>query len=287
MSLLLFSACSSKDKLTDMFDSFATETAESVAYVCYNTLTINNETLNLEKVLKQNGIDGIFHEIYVIQNDTIWFGYSDTKDNGTKQWHIASTSMDGDILNIAYSGTFGLENEADKTYIQNSNSHQEDRYSTANGFYYNGKIILTDHVKMIEFDLSTASAKECSTKDYILPTLPIQIEITDYQTIKFCKDSEQKTFNIETAKSTSEAFEQLYNMESKKNWQGKSYLSELFNKVQVVNEQIFIICRVINWDGETHAIVFQYDFKNNSCQYAFHCFMDDVIGNDLYIVPKI
>lgn len=180
-----------------------------------------------------------------------------------------------------------MSDKADQPYRQNNNSHKEERYLNANGFYDDGKIILTDHVKTIEFDLVAVSFKEISTEDYTFPTLPVQVEILDYQTITFCKDSEQKTFNTETGETTSKAFKKLLKLKTEKDWEGESYLFELFDKVQIVNGQIFIICRVINWDGETHAIVFQYDFENNACQYAFHCFMDDLIGDELYVVPTI
>lgn len=286
---LLIGGCSSRKDLNDMFDSYEIETAEKVPYVCYDTLVSNDVNLDFGELLDENVSNGVFYEVYVIQGDVIWFGYSDVKrnENGAKKWYIASVSIDGRNLNIAYSGEFCLGSEADQTYVQNNNSHSKERYLTANGFYYDGKIILTDHVKTVEFDLATASSKEFLAVNYEYPTLPIETEILDYQTISFCKNSEQKIFNVETGNQTSTVFKNLFELKKEKNWQGKSYLSELFDKVQIVNNQIFIMCRVLNWDGETHAIVFQYDFENNSCKYVFHCFMDDLIGNDLYVVPLI
>lgn len=286
---VLIGGCSSRVNLNDMFNAFEIETAEKIPYVCYNTLVFNDATLDFDELLDEKGYNAVFHEVYVVQDDIIWFGYSDVErnENGAKKWNIASVTINGSDLNIAYSGEFCLGSEADQTYVQNNNSHTEERYLTANGFYYDGKIILSDHVKIVEFDLTTTSSKEFLAENYEFPILPIEIEITDYQCITFCENSEQKIFNVENGKQTSKAFEKLYELEKEKNWQGKSYLSELFDKIQIVNNQIYIICRVINWDGETHAIVFQYDFENNSCKYAFHCFMDDVISNNLYIVPMI
>ena len=272
-----------------MFDSFEVETTEPVAYVCYNTLKFKEKALNFNELLEENGIDGTFHEVYVIQNDTVWFGYSDAElnENDAQQWYIASVTSDGNNLSVAYSGTFCLGENADQSYVQYNNSYKEEFYSSANGFYDDEKIILTDHVKTIEFDLKTLSSQEVSTQDYNFPTLPVQVEILDYETIIFCKNSEQKTFNTETGETTSKAFKKMLELKTKKDWEGESYLAQLFDKVQMVNGQIFILCRVINWDGETHAIAFQYDFEKNACQYAFHCFMDGIISNKLYVVPTI
>lgn len=282
--LLSCGGCS-RTKINNMFDSFEVETPEPVAYVYYNTLVFQDKTLNFDKLLKTKK----FHEVYVIQNDIVWFGYSDTEKtiNGGKQWHIASVTPDGNDLNVVYSGTFCLDENADRYYKQYNNSHKEELNLSANGFYDDGKIILTDHVKTVEFDLNTVSSQEVSTQDYDFPTLPVQVEILDYETITFCKNSEQKTFNTETGEITSKAFKKMMELKTEKDWEGESYLSELFDQVQMVNDQIFILCRVTNWLGETHAIAFQYDFEKNACQYAFHCFMGDIISNDLYVVPTI
>lgn len=286
---LLFVSCSSRTNLNEMFNAFETETTEKIPYVCYDALKFNDETLDFNELLHAKGYDAIFNEVYVVQDDVVWFGYSDSErnENGAKIWNIASVCMNGADMNIAYSGEFCLTSDADQVYAQKNNIHTDKRYLEANGFYYDGKIVLTDHVKVVEFDLTTKKSMEFSSKNYEFPILPIETRIIDHQAITFCKNSEQKSFNIENGIKTSEAFEKLYKLEKEENWQGKSYLSELFNKVQIANDQIYIICRVLNWDGETHALVFQYDFENNSCKYVFHCFMGDVISNNLYIVPTI
>lgn len=287
--VLLFCSGCSRTKINNMFNSFEVETPEPVAYVYYNTLVFQDKTLNFDELLKQKKIDGTFHEVYAIQNNIVWFGYSDAEldENDAQQWYIASVTSDGNNLSVAYSGTFCLGENADQSYVQYNNSYKEEFYSSANGFYDDGKIILTDHVKTVEFDLNTVSSQEVSTQDYDFPTLPVQVEILDYKTITFCKNSEQKIFNTETGETTSKALKKMMELKTEKDWEGESYLSELFDQVQMVNDQIFILCRVTNWLGETHAIAFQYDFEKNACQYAFHRFMGDIISNDLYVVPTI
>lgn len=74
--------------------------------------------------------------MYVIQNDIVWFGYSDAEEdeNGAQQWYIASITIDGNNLNVAYSGTFYFDEKADQIYEQHNNNHKEELYSSANGF---------------------------------------------------------------------------------------------------------------------------------------------------------
>ena len=284
---LLAGGCSSRKNINHIFDAYEIETTEMIPYVYYDTLIFGNIIIDFGEILNENKCNGAFHEVYVIQDDTIWFGYADVKsnENDSIQWNIASINVSGKGFNICYSGDFCLEIGADKVYMHNNNNHLKEDYQTDNGFYYDGKIVLTDHVKTVEYDLQTNNSTEFMATSYEYPTLLIEAEIVDHHTISFLKENKQKVFDVKQGKQTSKVFKKLYELEKEKNWQGKSYLSELFDKVQIVNDQIYIICRVFNWDGETHAIVFQYDYDTNSCKYAFHCFMDDIIGNDLYVVP--
>ena len=274
--------------MNHIFDSYEIETTKKISYVYYDTLICDNTVIDLSEILYENNCNGVFHEVYVIQDDTIWFGYADVKSDGNDStiWNIASLSVSGTDFNICYSGEFCLESGAEKVYMHNNNNHLKDDYQTDNGFYYDGKIVLTDRAKTVEYDLRTNNSTEFMATNYEYPTLVIEAEIVDHHTILFSKENKQKVFDVKQAKQTSTVFKKLYELEKEKNWQGKSYLSELFDKVQIINNQIYIICRVINWDGETHAIVFQYDYDTNVCKYAFHCFMGDIIGNDLYVVPR-
>lgn len=286
---LLVGGCSSRKKINHIFDTYEIEATEKIPYVYYDTLISGNISIDFGEILDENKYNGVFHEVYVVHGNTIWFGFSDVKsnENGSSKWNIASINVSGKELDICYSGEFCLGIGADKVYVQNNNNHSKEGYQTDNGFYYDGKIVLTDRVKTVEYDLQTKKSTEFMARSYEYPTLAIEAEIVDHHTISFLKENKQKVFDVKQGKQTSNVFKKLYELEKEKNWQGKSYLSELFDKVQIVNNQIYIICRVFNWDGETHAIVFQYDYDTNSCKYAFHCFMDDIIGNDLYVVPII
>lgn len=282
VALISFSiaGCSSRQKMIDTFDNYQIEIEKAIPYVYYDTLVLPNAKIDFREILDKNKCYGAFHEVYVIQKDTIWFGFSDfgSEDRDSVIWHIASMDVDDRKLNVCYSGEFyfGIAN---KTYSQNGS------YKTDNGFYYDGKIVLTDHIKVIEYDLKTKKQSEFMASSYEFPTIDIKVESIDYNTILFSKNNNKKVFDLEQGRQTSKVFKELCKFEKQENWQGKTYLSELFEGVQIIDNHIYILCSVINWDGEIHALVFEYDFENNGCKYAFHCFMDDIIGNDLYVVP--
>lgn len=285
---VLLNGCYSKKEIKDLFESFSEETNQKTPYVYYNTFVFDDVILDFNALLEKNNIDGTFHEVYVLQDDIIFFGYSEERrsQNGGKEWCIATITLGQKKIDTIYRAEFCVENRSDQYYTPSSNSYSPDGYLTANGFYHNNKIILTDHVKLIEFELTTRNAVELITQSYQYPTMPV-VEIVDCETISFSKNSQQKTFGAKEGKQTSEVFREMFKLYKEKNWKGESLLSDMFNKVQIVDNQIYIICRVMNWNGETHAVVYLYDFETNSCQYAFHCFMDDLITNNLYVVPMV
>ncbi|MBR5273208.1 MAG: hypothetical protein IKU25_07455 [Clostridia bacterium] len=285
--LLCFSFIGCKsNELVGMFESLEVETTENIPYVRYKEVVLENTTIDCKKILEENNADWSFLEVYVVQGDTIWFGFQNS-ENKLKKWNIASINSDGKEFSIRYSGTFCVGDGADKTYDQNNNNPSNGVYQHDNGFYYDGKIVLTDGVKTVEYDLKTNVSTEFAATDYEYPMYEIKAEILDYHTISFYKGNEEKIFDVERGKQTSKVFAKLYNeLEPKKNWDDIGYLSYLFDKVQIVDDQIYVFCRVINCMGETHAIVFRYDYETNSIQHAFNYFMGDVIINRLYVVPK-
>lgn len=286
MLCMLLNGCSSKREITNMFESFSAETRKETPYVHHNTFVFNDAALDFNALLKENNIKGVFHEVYVVQDDVVFFGYSEEKKdpNGGQEWYIATITIDQKELNAIYHTEFCVENGSDQNYSQNSINHSQIRYSSANGFYHNNKIVLTDHIKLVEFDLKTRTAMEFDAQSYKYPTMPV-VEIVDCQTISFSKDSQQKTFSVNEGKQTSAVFREMIELHKEKNWKGEPLISDLFNEVQVFDNEIYIMCRVMNWNGETHAVVYLYDFETNSCQYVFHCFMDDRITSNLYVVP--
>ena len=285
---VLLNGCTSRKEIVGLFEAFSHETNEEVPYVHGQTLMLDGMSLDFDLILEANSIDGFFHEVYVIQNDVVFFGYSTALGNqrSGRLWNIATLTIEDKAVNSVYCEEFCSENGADQRYVPNSNDHSKNRYLTANGFYYDHKIVLTDHIKLTEFDLRTGSALKYSTKDYQYPTM-LDVEIVDYQTIIFSKNHSEKTFDINQGKQSSVVFNEMSKLEKEKNWDKKPLLSYLFDKVQIADDQIFIICRVMNWHGETHAVVYLYDFETNTCQYAFHHFMNDVITDNLYVVPRI
>ena len=282
---LSFSGCVSKKVMDNRLNSLKMETETMPVYVCYRSIYINGEKINSDKFIE--GESGDIDEIFVIKDSRIWFLWSIyNKPCDTEIWNITSVAMDGTDRKVHWSGDFCNSESADYSYTRKANRWNE-YYTTANGYYHDGKIVLTDHDKLVEYNMADNTATEYKASEYEYPEVPLIIDIQEHQKIYFTKEAETKVIDLDTAAQNSEAFKKIKELEEKKDWQGVSLLFYLFDNVQIANGDVFIICRIINYGGETHAVVFKYDFYTNTCKYAFNQYTDGIISNYLYVVPVI
>lgn len=73
---------------------------------------------------------------------------------------------------------------------------------------------------------------------------------------------------LESMAEKSSNAKQISGLSSYKRWNRKSFLSDFFQYVKVINDQIYILCEVMNWNGEAFAVVFKYDFNTEQTFYV-------------------
>ncbi|MBQ4563440.1 MAG: hypothetical protein IJA58_03040 [Lachnospiraceae bacterium] len=249
-------------------EALQTETSESPAFVAYDTLYYRGNRIEFDQLTGKNTESVAFKEVVVIKDERIWFvcqGWK--KDTEEERWHLASVAQDGSDFQTHYCAEFG---------------GAEDRW-----FYNDGQIVLSDGIKLVEYDMESGTAEERTASDHAFPTELITAEIKDAETIVFANQGENKQFTVADGEKGSAVFRTMMTWRGKKTAVGDSYLVDLFDNVQMVGEKIYIICRVLNWHGETYALIYEYDIETNTCKYAGSYFMGDVIGSHLYLVEEV
>lgn len=288
-TICLLSGCfdnlTQEQKMTKKLDSLLCETDIKPSYVCFDTIYMQDTSLNMEQVCDRYG-SGNFEEVFLVEQNRIWFLFTTKQTNGSENWHIATVDDTGNDLQVVYQGNFCFTETADP-YYSSTISHKANNYQERNGFYWDGKIVLTDHDKLIEFDVHSKIATEFLYRDYTIPVDEISIQIHNNQEIVFSFAGQKQKLDSTLAASTSPAFKSLMKLESETTWNGKSKLTYLFDQVQIVQGVPYIICRILNKQGETYAAVFVYDKSNNQCAYAFYCYTNDLINSSLYIIPVL
>ena len=286
---LSFTGCISKRVMDRRLNSLKRETDNVPVYVSYGDIYINGEKINCDEFIKERR--GEVSEVFAVKDNRIWFLWSTyitvDKPYDTGIWSISSVALDGTDMEVHWSGEFCNSESADISYAINEYHWDENRFAVVNGYYYNGKIVLTDHDKLVEYNMTDGTAIEFKASEYEYPEVPLIADIQEHQKICFTKGTETRTIDLETAANNSKAFRKIKELEGKSDWENVPLLEYLFDSVQMINDDIYIICRIINYSGETHAVIFEYDFDSNTCKYAFNQYTNDIIRTYLYLVPVI
>ena len=274
-----------KNKLNTM----QPETIAQPAYVAHNTLYWENAVINFDELVKQNIGKSYFKELVVIREDRIWFVYvkDDDRQTAGELWYLASVDQNGSDLQNHFSGEFGISENASINVWEGNPACRELYYEEKNAFYISDRIIMQDGVKLIEYNMETGAVIEREALQFVFPEEPIIVEIENRKEICFKQGGTEKRFTTDDGKKHSSAFGIMMALEKKKTAMGTGFLEYLFHNVQFIGNEIYIICEVLNWHGETHALIYQYDFETNTCRYVGNHFMNDIVGWDMYLVETV
>lgn len=244
--------------LSRKLDQLEPESYEIPAYMLYDTLYWGENKLNLGRILDDESVR--VEKALVICEGRIWFAYSkgDT-------WYLASVTESGEDFQIHCSAQLMAD---------------------ARALWKEGKLLLADSQNIVEYDMETGKITEFSASAYPLLISPYQWQIKDHQTVTISDGQNIQILTPEAAAASSEAFRKLLSMKTEEIWNGMSPLNYLMDQMTWDGENLYLICRVLSKTGGTHAMVFQYDFDQNTCAYSFHTFMVDIIGDGLYVVPQ-
>ena len=253
-----------KFNLRHFFKDLQPESPELCIQVVYNNEIQDQygNSLFKEETLERGNL-GI---VFCARGNRDYFGYATGVPETTAQykiWHIASVVMQGMDFQEHFAG-----NLFDDTVISpefRDISIYSDRTENFGGYYDGeGRIYLHGNVKTVCFYMETDRAEEVEK----LPNCPFTWEIEDHQSITISYGNIQKAITLESMAEKSSNAKQISGLSSYKRWNRKSFLSDFFQYVKVINDQIYILCEVMNWNGEAFAVVFKYDFNTEQTFYV-------------------
>lgn len=268
-----------------LLDAYESEVKVLPATVLYDCVFTESGQIDADAILKKSGIDDRIRRFLCIYNDRVYFTYMSAKDQNSDEadslrvWNIASAALNGGELTVHHTALlnpvleYGIETGA---------------YEERSSFFKNGVIVLNDKYTVIEYDIANDSVTEFEYKNYVFPTDDIEYDITDYHTVSFAVKSDvetiHKSLTLEQLTSSAGVIGEICRSTSQKNWSGESCLKYFFSFVQYIDEEIYIVCEVMNYLGEIYVIVLEYDFNQNSCLYVDSYFIGDRPLGDFYLI---
>ncbi len=287
--LVLFSCVSLCSCATrERFHKWKAE-SEYVPYVSVSKVGID-DTKNVylrEKLDEKYDIK----EVFVIYNSRIYFVCSTHETNDFEKdkyiWNIVSMDINNtDDIEFCYSGEFGDVND----YYSLYNLVHSGNYEDKSGFYYDGKIILKDESRLVEYDIESEEVTEYNPEDYKYPQNDYHYTVQeDYQSILLTNSESgyEKLITIDDMADSTYG-EDLLKLREETILGGKYLKTDrFFHNVQFIDDELYLICEALNYKGEAYALIFKYDIKNDKYEYVESCFLWDILNYKFYLIEKV
>lgn len=238
---------------------------QSVIYSKFHTINSKNRELDLNKVL--NNDTQILQQVFCVIDNKSYFSYSYYEDS-ICHWCLSSVNNDGSQLKTLFDAEFSM----------NYKVNLSESYSKRNGYYFDGKIILTDFKKLIEYDIQKGVYTELSYDKYIHPETPISWKFgDDFNSITFFKNGKKYYLDKTILSQNNNIARQIISKNNHDIWSGDSPFNGAFGDVQIVNDEVFLILLVRNYHGSSYAIIFKLDFDNSKYSYLGYEFIGGTI----------
>lgn len=263
------------------------EVETAPVYVTHKrSVNVDGTSFNIGDIIeKATGTQ--FWDCKVVFADTrVWFVYMlRSSDGNTWTMNVASVTREGKDFQTHYCAESIIDqsNRWSPMNIHCRPTYYADEWC----YYYDGKIVLTDRVTLFEYDLLTGAAREHDYASYRHPVCAYDADISNRNTIAISTPYDDRIITPEKAANISTCFAAMMDFANMDIWDQTPSLQYLFDSVQYDGSELYIVCRILSYYGESYAVVFGYDYNANRLSYCFSQHTGGPIEENLYIVPTV
>ena len=256
------------------------ETEDVPSYISYGTLYSEFGELSIRDICAQNGEQIFLKEVLCIKDKKVYFIYSNTE----RSYYWAIGSVDYNTQEFESIGQLVVPKDS---YYNRSGNNL--KYNEWNGYYYDKKIVLTDHKRLLEYDIFSDELKKYDYDTYVFPERKIYGKYIDNETIELIINGNSKIYTLEQMAESSDGIAEVYQLKNEKIWNDESCLQHFFSvdSIQVVQEKVYTIGRWMNYLGESSAVMFFYDQENDTWKYVKSWHTGDIPSGRCYVIPMI
>ena len=281
-----------KNGLAEVLDAWEKEADPNIAIFDEreNSVIVNGDKIYLDEALKDH-YENTWDELILCIRDNKIYGIH-PKDCTKAKYTVEIYSIDIETneVDIVYTTEFG---PGESGGLVNHLS-----YKTV--YYLNGVIVMCDGYRMVSYEIDTREVKELNPEDFSLPEKEYLIERMfidvesiendgnktnpssqkiDNKAIKIVSESEERVITVDYMAQRHPYVKELMDLGTFRNPFGKvDPLKVFFSKgdTYVINGKIYLVCRVLDNDGESSGLVFSYDYEKDQFTYIDYVFSIDV-----------
>ncbi len=151
-------------------------------------------------------------------------------------------------------------------------------------YSHENKVIITDNVITTVIDVETRTEVCLDASEFESPIPTFDVKRLDegnvYKGYIISQNEEYRTIDLEYMASKNEYALALKSLENYST--GKSPTERFFYDHFEIGDKLYFLCDVLEKDGESNALLFSYDYQNESFDFLYHYYTNDVPGDRVY-----
>ena len=273
-----------KNGLAEIFDTWEKENDPNIAVYDErkDIVIVNGQTISLEECLGK---------YYKNTSNDLIICVKDSKIYGVHSYNFSQREYDVDLYSFDIT-----ENEFEVLYTGKFGPGESDRpiknlsYDTI--CYSNNTIIFTEGYHLVSYKIDTGEVEELNPQDFSQPKKEYSVEriydengYIDFKAIIIKSETDERKISVDYMAQRHPYVQDLLNIGVLRNPLGKiDPLEAFFYDSFVINDKIYLVCDVLDNDGESNGLVFSYDYSNDQFTFIHHVFSMDV--PDITVIPN-
>lgn len=284
---ILFCSCGiGKNGLAEIFDAWEEENDPNIAIYDdrKNLVIVNGQTISLQESLGKY-YENIDQDLIVCVKDNKIYGlhaYNFVHIERGYNVDLYSFDIAKQEFEVLYTGIFG-PGDSDRPRKQ---------LSDETVYYNNNTIVFTEGYHLVSYKIDTGEVEELNPQDFSKPKKEYSIErvydengYIDFKAIIIKSETDERTISVDYMAERHPYVQDLLNIGVLRNpLEEVDPLKSFFNDSFVVNGKIYLVCDVMDNDGESNGVLFSYDYENDQFTFIHHVFSNAY--PDLVIIPN-
>lgn len=281
ISATIFFVTSYRQKIGENpLKNIPSESEQVPNFVVYGTLYSKYGELSIDRIGKKQNETFVLKEVLCVKDEKVYFVYG-TLYEESECWELGAI----DLNSLEFQPQIRFIEPAE--YYKSAEFYED--YKMQNGYYFEEQIIITDHKKVLVYDLEHQSSQMYQYAEYVFPEKRISSEVLNAEIIGMNNKGISKEYSLEKMAEQSNSIAQIFKLKEHQTWNGKSYLYRFFSEcsIQVVENEVYAVCECLNFEGYAYAVILEYIELSDSWRYvtSIRSAAGDIVHGRCYIVP--
>jgi len=274
------------NSMEDFFEAWQVTNDSSVAIVDdrAETITFNEKTVNVRAILKKYYSNPDLHTL-LLKSDWKLYGihaYNFTDEVYYETIDLYAIDLETESLEVLYTSP----------YCPRENADSYEKLRNVEVHYSNRNIIVYDGTVVTKYNIDTSSVENLPPTELSYPKKPYTVETVNdnngeiyWKKCKIISESGERMISVEYMAQKHEYIHKLLEFGKHKTLFGTiDPLERFFYNSYVINEKIYLVCCILDRDGERNATVFSYDYKSETFEFIYHGFSGGIPR--IYLIPN-